>query len=107
MKEPTDLLRRLVDEVINSERLDVLDQLCTERFALKLGTAFSEFRAAFPDCSHEIVELVSNGTTVVARSCCTGTQQGAWPGIAPTGRPMKFERFASFGSPIIASGLGD
>lgn len=36
---------------------------------------FSEFRAAFPDWRQDIVELVSDETTVVARFGCTGTPE--------------------------------
>ncbi len=52
------------------------------------GAGTSEFRAAFPDWRQEITEPVIDGATVLARLRCTGTQQGAWRGLAPTGRRM-------------------
>jgi predicted ester cyclase len=94
--EPTDLVRRLVDDVINGEQLDLLDELCASRLALRLRNAFTQFRAAFPDWQQSIVEVVSDGETVVARMRCTGTQAGEWLGLAPTGRRMKIDEVYFF-----------
>jgi hypothetical protein len=45
---PTELVRRLVDEVINGGELDVLEELCTPTLAPKLRRAFEQFRSALP-----------------------------------------------------------
>jgi predicted ester cyclase len=94
--DPTDLVRRLVDEVINHGDLDTLDELCTARLAPKLRKAFNDFRAAFPDWQQSIVECVSDGDTVVARMRCTGTHKGEWQGLEPTGRRMKIDEVYFF-----------
>ena len=91
MSRPSDVVRRLVAEVINGGDLDLLEELCVEPLAPKLRQAFAEFRAAFPDWHQEIVELVTEGETVVARFRCTGTQRGAWRGLPPTERRMKVD----------------
>lgn len=85
------LVGRLVDEVINSKRLDLLDELCTPRLAPKLRTAFEQFRAAFPDWHQEIIQVVEEGDAVAARFRCTGTQHGDWQGLAATGRTMEVD----------------
>lgn len=90
------LVRRLVDEVINGNDLDVLDELATPRLAPKLRTAFEQFRAAFPDWRQELVQLVAEDDTVVARFRCTGTQLGDWQGVAATGRTMKVDEVYFF-----------
>jgi predicted ester cyclase len=82
------LVHRLVDDVINARRFESLDGLATSRLAPKLRTAFEQFRAAFPDWHQEIVELVEEGDTVVARFRCTGTQASDWQGLSATGRAM-------------------
>jgi predicted ester cyclase len=82
------LVYRLVDEVINARRFDVLAELVTDRLAPKLRIALEQFLAAFPDWQQQIVELVEEGDTVVARFRCTGTQATEWQGIPPTGRSM-------------------
>lgn len=90
------LVRRLVDEVINGNDLDVLDELAAPRLAPKLRTAFEQFRAAFPDWRQELVQLVAEDDTVVARFRCTGTQVGDWQGLAATGRTMKVDEVYFF-----------
>jgi predicted ester cyclase len=82
------LVRRLVDDVINDRRFGVLDELATDRLAPQLRAAFEQFLAAFPDWHQQVVELVEEGDTVVARFRCTGTQASEWQGISPTGRSM-------------------
>jgi hypothetical protein len=64
--------------------------------AAKLRTAFSTFRAAFPNWHKEAREFVTDGHTVVARMHCTGTHQGEWQGLPPTGRRMKVDEVYFF-----------
>lgn len=90
------LVQRLVSEVINAGRTDVLDELCTPRLARGLRTAFGSFRSSFPDWHQEIVELVAEGDTVVARMRCGGTQQGEWLGEEATGRAMDIDEVFFF-----------
>jgi predicted ester cyclase len=71
------LVRRLVDEVMNGNNLDILDDVCSTQLAPKLRSAFTQFRDAFPDWHQELIELVAEDSTVVARFRCTGTHQGA------------------------------
>jgi predicted ester cyclase len=86
-----DLVRRLVDEAMNANDLRVLDELYTDALAPKVRRAFEQFRAAFPDWHQELVEVVEDGDTVVARYRCTGTHLGDWRGLAPTGRTMRVD----------------
>jgi steroid delta-isomerase-like uncharacterized protein len=44
--------------------------------------------AAFPDLHFEIEEIIAEDDTVVARWTLTGTHQGPFLGIAPTGRTI-------------------
>jgi predicted ester cyclase len=90
------LVRRLVDEVINGQNLDVLDDLATPQLAAKLRRAFEQFRTAFPDWSQEIRQLVAEDDTVVARFRCAGTHQGTWQGLQPTGRRMRIDEVYFF-----------
>lgn len=90
------LVERLVNEAVNPNRLDLLDELCTARLAPRLRKAFDQFRAAFPDWHQEIVQLVEEDVTVVARFRCTGTHQRDWLGLAATGRTMEVDEVAFF-----------
>ena len=90
------LVQRLVDDVINADRPDLLDDLATTPVARTLRRAFGQFRAAFPDWRQDIVELVGEGPTVVARFRCSGTHLGPWRGLAPTGRTMNIDEVYFF-----------
>ena len=91
MQSGKELVRRLVDRAINMDDLSVLDEICTERFAADLRSWFEPFRAGFPDWRQEIVDLVAEGTTVVARCVCRGTNLGEWLGVPATGRAMQVD----------------
>lgn len=82
--------RRLVDEVINAGRLDVLDELFAPAAAPTARRWIAPFRESFPDVQMEIVQLVEEGSTVVGRFLCSATNTGPWRGRPPTGR--RFER---------------
>jgi predicted ester cyclase len=91
-----DLVHHLVDEVINGNDLARLEELCSPQLAPKLRVAFNQFRAAFPDWHQELIETVSDGSTVVARMRCSGTHRGVWQGLAPTGRRMRVDEVYFF-----------
>jgi predicted ester cyclase len=84
------LVRRLVDEVVNAGDLSALDEISTAPMARAAARWMEPFRQAFPDFRMEIVQLVAESDTVVARFRCSGTHLGEWRGHAPTGR--RFER---------------
>jgi len=46
-------------------------------------------RSAFPDLHFTIEELVAEGDTVVGRVTMSGTHQGPFMGMAPTGRSLR------------------
>lgn len=102
-------VRRLVDEVMNARRLDVLDELCTPSMARRWRRWAAPFHASFPDMRMEIVQLVAEGGTVAGRFTCSATNTGEWRGHAATGR--RFEDvdevyFFSFVDGCIAEAWG-
>ena len=80
------LIRRLVQDVLNNGRLDVLDELYEPRLAPAARQWIEPFLASFSDVSMRIVELVGEGDRVAGRLSCSGTHTGAWLGHPPTGR---------------------
>lgn len=86
------IIRRLVDEVMNQGRLDILDELYTLRMAAAAKAWITPFRQAFPDVHMRVLDLVAEGDKVAARFSCSGTQRGAWQGFPGTG--LRFERVA-------------
>lgn len=94
------IVRRLIEEVLNAGRLEVIDELYTPRLAPAARRWIAPFRASFPDVHMEVVALIAEGDTVVGRFRCAGTHLGEWRGHAPTGRrftaidEVSFFRFA-------------
>ena len=83
-------VRRLIEEVLNGGRLEVIDELYAPELAPTARRWITPFRASFPDVRMEVVELIGEGDMVVGRFTCSAAHLGAWLGHAPTGR--RFER---------------
>lgn len=93
--------RRLIEEVMNRGRFDLIDELIAEdaidHEALPIASGemrtdlrmwLSELRRAFPDYHVELEDLIVEDDKVVVRERITGTNLGPLLGIPPTGRPI-------------------
>jgi predicted ester cyclase len=80
------LVQRLVQEAVNQSNLEVLAEVADGEFAQAARQWIGPFRAAFPDFSMEIVDLVAEGDKVAAHFRCSGTHLGEWLGRPPSGR---------------------
>ena len=80
------LVRRLVQEVLNNRRLEVIDELYDPRLAPAARRWIEPFLASFTDVHMRIDDLIAEGDMVVGRFSCSGTHTGAWLGHLPTGR---------------------
>ena len=83
-------VRRLIAEVFNGGRLDVIDELYAPELAAGARRWIAPFLASFPDVHMEVVDLIAEGDKVAGRFRCSATHLGEWLGHAPTGR--RFER---------------
>lgn len=81
-----EIVRRLVDEVLNAGRMDAVDELFAPALAPSAKRWIAPFRASFPDMRMDIVDLIAEGDAVVGRFTCSGTHTGDWRGHAPSGR---------------------
>ena len=88
--DPKAVVRRLIEQVINAGRLDLIDELYAPQMAAGARRWIAPFRESFPDVQMEIVELIAEGEKVVGRFRCSATNLGPWRGQPPTGR--RFER---------------
>ena len=84
------IVRRLVTEVLNGGRLELVDELYAPELAAAVRRWIAPFRASFPDVHMEIVDLIAEGDKVAGRFTCSATHLGQWLGHVPTGR--RFER---------------
>jgi predicted ester cyclase len=85
-----ELVRRLVDEVVNARDPSALGELADRALVDTARRWIDPFRTAFPDFRMEIVELIAEGDKVVAHFRCSGTHLGEWLGQPATGR--RFEQ---------------
>jgi steroid delta-isomerase-like uncharacterized protein len=92
------LVNRLVEEVLNQQDLSVIDEIISPDFVeheeLPPGVPpgreapralFSMLFNAFPDFYATIEHLIAEGDLVVLHMIWTGTQEGEFMGIPPTG----------------------
>jgi len=78
-------------EAINTDNMEVIDELFVPTLAKPTKRSFTAFRSAFPDWHMEIVELIAEGNTVVGRFRCSGTNHGEFKGSLPTGKRMEVD----------------
>lgn len=92
-----DVVRRLYEEVFGRGRHELADQLvhpeCRDlhdpqdrRGAARVKEVATMLRAAFPDQRWEIEALVAEADRVAMHCTWTGTHEGTFMGIPPTGR---------------------
>ena len=79
------LVRRFV-QAINERDEAAVGELASGELAERARLWVRPFDAAFPDFQMAVAALVAEGETVVAHLRCSGTYEGEWLGIPPTGR---------------------
>jgi steroid delta-isomerase-like uncharacterized protein len=97
------LIRRFYADVWDGTNYDVADEVFTDdnvRHDPRGGEPpggpegqkqiAAAFRQAFPDLRFVVDMLVAEGDVVVGYWTATGTHEGAWAGVEPTGRGMRF-----------------
>jgi steroid delta-isomerase-like uncharacterized protein len=57
---------------------------------------FATLHRAFPDLHVTIDDLIEEGDKVVARQTVTGTHQGEYMGLPPTGKPVTYDEIFIF-----------
>jgi predicted ester cyclase len=90
VSDPKHVVTRLIDEVINGGRLELIDELYTPQMAAGARRWITPFRESFPDVEMTVLELIAEGEKVAGRFHCSATNLGPWRGNPPTGR--RFER---------------
>lgn len=108
IEENKALMRRFWEE-LNKGNLAAIDELCATEYvyhSINGDMTSEQFKqygagllAAFPDLDGSIDDMMAEGDKVAARYTLRGTHQGAFRGIAPTGKQIKIsgleiDRFA-------------
>jgi steroid delta-isomerase-like uncharacterized protein len=99
-KELKTLNERFLDEVFRNRNVDAIDDLLTDDFVEhirfpgqaegKQGTKefIGQMLDAFPDLQYDVEAEIAEGDMVAAQMVMTGTHQGEFLGIPPTGRKV-------------------
>ena len=95
-------IRRIYDELWNERKLEIAEDLIAEGATnydtglLPMSFGPEEMKgtirmvtAAFPDNRHEVKEVIAEGDRVVLRCTLSGTHEGPFMGIPPTGRRIE------------------
>jgi steroid delta-isomerase-like uncharacterized protein len=77
------------NEILSAEFVDHLTHE-DERGLEELKHYVSIYRSAFPDIQDTVEDIVAEGDKVVVRWTSSGTHQGEFMGVAPTGRHLTF-----------------
>lgn len=96
------IIRRIYDELWNGRRLEVADEVIAEGSVnYDTGLVPQPFgpeemkgtvimvTGGFPDNHHAVEEMIAEGDKVVARVTLTGTHEGEFMGMPPTGRRIE------------------
>lgn len=97
------LVRKFIEEMDkNSGLSDELNELIADDFKWHIWGSFEPldkeacnqlvamFYAAFPDFTHTIEDIIAKGDKVAARCIITGTHEGEFQGIPPTGKKTEW-----------------
>jgi predicted ester cyclase len=81
----------LADAVIAADVVDHQPPPGIEQGLAGFKQLIGMLRAGFPDLQVTIEDVIAEGDKVTVRSIIHGTHQGDFMGIAPTGKPVKFQ----------------
>lgn len=91
-EQAAELVRRYYAQVINGRDLDAVgDFFADERLVQGIRAGCFAYFEAFPDLHSSVEELIADGDRVFCRAVMTGTHDGEYKGIAPTGRNVSTE----------------
>ena len=87
-----EIVREYYARVINGRDLDAVEEFfANERMVEGVRGGCFRYFEAFPDMHVSLDELIAEGDRVFLRSTLTGTHDGEYKGIPPTGRHVATE----------------
>jgi len=91
-EQAKDVVRKYYEQALNGRDLDSVEQYFTdERIVEGVRRGCFAYFEAFPDLHMSIDELIAEDGRVFCRSTMTGTHDGEYKGIPPTGRHISAE----------------
>lgn len=91
-----ELLSETVDEIVEPHALIRTPLPLEASGAQALKEVFSRLHRVFPDLQVTIEDLIEEGDKVVSRNSVTGTHQGEYMGLPPTGKSVTYNEIFVF-----------
>lgn len=86
------LVQRYYAEVLNDRNLDAVgDYFADQKVVEGVRRGCFSYFTAFPDLHMSLDELIAEGDSVFLRTTMTGTHDGEYKGLPPTGRHIAAE----------------
>ena len=91
-----ELISRTIDELVEPDAVIRTPVPLETTGAEKLKEVFAKLHRVYPDLHVTIEDLVEEDDKVVSRNTVTGTHQGEYMGIPPTGKPVTYNEIFIF-----------
>jgi hypothetical protein len=85
-----EIISRTIDELVAPDALIHTPLPIAVTGAQALKVVFATLHRAYPDLHITVEDLIAEGDKVVVRDSVTGTHQGEYMGIPPTGRSVTY-----------------
>jgi steroid delta-isomerase-like uncharacterized protein len=85
-----ELISKTIDEIVEPDVLIRTPLPVEATGAQALKEVFARLHRAFPDLHVAVQDLIAEGDKVVGRNAVTGTHQGEYMGLPPTGKSVAY-----------------
>ncbi len=86
-----EVISRTIDELVEPDALIRTPLPIEATGAQLLKEVFGRLHRAFPDLHVTVEDVIAEGDRVVGRNTVTGTHQGEYMGIPPTGKSITYD----------------
>jgi hypothetical protein len=87
----TELISRTIDELVQPDALIRTPLPIEATGSQLLKEVFARLLRAYPDLHITAEDLIEDGDKIVSRNTVTGTHQGEYMGIPPTGKSVTYD----------------
>ncbi|MFZ0088371.1 MAG: ester cyclase [Solirubrobacteraceae bacterium] len=92
----SELISKTIDEVVEPDVLIRTPLPVKASGAQALKEVFARLHRAFPDLQVTVQDLIAENDKVVGRNSVTGTHQGPYMGLPPTGKSITYNEIIIF-----------
>jgi steroid delta-isomerase-like uncharacterized protein len=91
-----ELISKTIDELVEADVLIHTPSPVETTGAQAIKEVFARLLQAFPDLHITVEDLIAEGDKVVSRNSVTGTHQGEYMGLPPTGKTVTYNEIFVF-----------